>query len=260
MANHEFVVYIDESGDDGLRKFRSPGEGGGSSNWLVLGGCIVRKSNDLSLVSYRDQILTHLKKTNTREIHFTKLDHSQKTVVVDHMSHMPIRVSHVLCCKRHIPHPEVYKFKAQLYWYLCRTLIERISWFCWEKRETKTPVARIVFSNRGGLKYGDFRSYLVRLKKMDTRINWRVISPDAIESEVHSRFAGLQFADVTCGSFAAALEQNPYGNYEHSYAKVLRPIVYSRKGNFLSYGVKLRCDYGGLDERQNEFLAFYGRK
>ena len=260
MASHEFVAYVDESGDDGLDKFRSPGDTGGSSNWLVIGCCIVRRSNDLSLVGHRDQVLTALKRTQTRALHFTKLNHAQRTVVVEHMAHMPIRVNHVICCKRHIPNPVVYSYKSQLYWYLCRTLIERISWFCYEQRKTQTPVAKIVFSTRGGMKYSEFRNYLVRLRKMDTRINWNVISPNAIETAVHSKFAGLQLADATCSAFAAAVEPNMYGNYEQSYARTLKPIVYRRKGNFLSYGVKLRCDFGALDARQNEFLEFYGRK
>ena len=260
MANHEFVAYIDESGDDGLSKFRQPRALGGSSNWLVLGCCIVRRVNDLSLVSHRDAILHALNKTNIRQIHFSKLNHAQRMVVVQAMAKMPIRLTHVLCCKRDIPNISIYPRRGQLYWYLCRTLIERISWFCSENSKTGNPLAQIIFSNRGGMKYKEFRDYLTRLKNTDTQIRWSAISPDAVRSEVHTRFAGLQFADATSTSFASAVEANMYGNYEPSYAMALRPAVYRRRGNFLSYGVKPRCNYAALDERQNQFFAFYGKK
>ena len=43
-----FVVYIDESGDEG---FVFNGDGSGSSRWLVLSAAVIRKANDLRMVS-----------------------------------------------------------------------------------------------------------------------------------------------------------------------------------------------------------------
>src|SRR5258707_7807730 len=145
MASNEFVAYIDESGDDGLSGFRAVGESG-SSNWLVLGCCLVRRENDRSLVKSRDALLVALGKTQIREIHFQKLRHEQKIVVCQTMIGMQIALSNVLCCKAHIPEPDTYGHTHNLYWYLCRYLIERVSWFCHHYRKTNTPVARIIFS------------------------------------------------------------------------------------------------------------------
>ena len=46
--NPSFVVYIDESGDEG---FVFNGDGSGSSRWFVLSAAVIRKVNDLQMVS-----------------------------------------------------------------------------------------------------------------------------------------------------------------------------------------------------------------
>lgn len=259
MANHEFVAYIDESGDDGLENFRPVGVDG-TSHWLVLGCCIVRRENDLGLVASRDAISRALGR-NKRTLHFSSVRHEQKTVICQMMSALPIQVTHVLCCKAHIPDAvETYKRTNQLYWYLCRMLVERISWFAWHYHKTKNPLTKIVFSTRGEMRYVEFRGYMKNLKQIETKINWNTVSPDLISSASNYQLAGLQLADASAGAFASAVEPNHYGNTEQAYARILRPIVYRRKGNFLSYGVKFRCDDKNVSPAVMDFMKFYGKK
>lgn len=76
---HSFNVYIDESGDDGMAKFRGAGDGGGASNWLAVGACVVRSSRDLELVALRDRIRQECRpRSSKREIHFKDFNHNQK--------------------------------------------------------------------------------------------------------------------------------------------------------------------------------------
>lgn len=258
--SHEFIAYIDESGDDGLARYREPMATGGASHWLVLSCCVVRSSNDRQLVALRDGAREAIGQTDRQDIHFAELDHSRKTVVVDHVRRMPIKAISVLSYKRHIPQG-VYERKGQLYWYLCRYLLERVSWLCSRRGETTRPLAKLVFSNRGGLRYDEFRDYVDRLRRMDTSIDWRAISSaeDCIASEAHQRLAGLQIADVIARSFAEAVEPNRYGYFEPSYARALQPLVYEHDGNYLSYGLKCLARMGELDTRQRSFLESYGR-
>jgi hypothetical protein len=72
----------------------------------------------------------------------------------------------VIANKPVIP-PGIYDEKNHLYFYLCRYLIERISWLCRDMRRNVPEgdgKVKIIFSRRGGMSYDDFRAYLERLR------------------------------------------------------------------------------------------------
>lgn len=262
---HSYVAYIDESGDDGLGvTFRAPGVQG-ASNWLVISAYLVRRSLDLDCVARRDEIVKGLPKKKTRELHFADLNHQQKLFAVQCLSQKPARAISILSNKTTIP-AGVYNDKNQLYFYLTRHLIERISWLSRDDRfNSKTKEGdgkvKIIFSRRGGMSYPDFKAYMLRLKADQTvQIHWPVIDINEIEAKDHSTRAGLQLADVIASAFASAVEPDNFGNCERRYAETLRPIVYQRYGNYQSYGVKPLPwfhEMPGLTTDQKEFAAFY---
>lgn len=264
---HTYLAFIDESGDDGLEKFREPGNKGGSSNWLVVSACLFRQIHTLDAVRWRDEISSKMVDRKKRELHFTNLNHSQKVVAAQTIASKPLRAMSVLAAKRPIP-KGIYNEKNQLYFYMTRYLIERLSWLCRDMRprapEGDGRVA-ITFSRRGGMSYDAFRDYLRRLKAsgdQEVNIHWPVIDIDGVDAKDHSSSASLQLADAVASSFAAAVEPNIYGNCELRYAEILKPITYQRRGNFLSYGVKAvppprDC---GLSEEQWNFIELFGGK
>ena len=235
---HSYVAYIDESGDDGLGvTFRAPGVQG-ASNWLVISAYIVRQSLDLQCVAWRDEILKGLPNKKTRELHFADLNHGQKLFAAQCVAQKSARAISILSNKTTIA-SGVYNDKNQLYFYLTRHLIERISWLCRDHRfDSKSKEGngkvKIIFSRRGGMSYPDFKAYMLRLKADPTvQIHWPVIDIDEIEAKDHSTRAGLQLADVIASAFGAAVELDNFGNCERRYAETLRPIVYGRYGNYL---------------------------
>ena len=151
---HSFLAFIDEAGDDGFAKCREPGKNGGSSHWLVLSACIIRKTNSLEATIWRDEILQKIQK-DRRYLHFKDLDHSKRVVAAQCLSEKPVRITSVLASKRFIT-GDIYKKKNQLYFYMARYLIERVSWLCHDLRsrvpEGNGQVA-IIFSRRGGMSY-----------------------------------------------------------------------------------------------------------
>lgn len=242
--SHTYVAFIDESGDDGIGKFRVPGGRGGASNWLVLSALIFREVHSLSAVGWRNEIYSLLPDRKKRELHFADLNHGQKLAAVKTLGDKPVRFVSVLAHKPSIP-PGVYTSRNQLYFYLSRYLIERISWLCRDLRP-RSPDGdgrvKITFSRRGGMSYPDFQNYLTMLKadaSGDVRIHWPVIDIDGVEAKDHSTSASLQLADVTASAFAYGVEQDQYGNCEPRYAEHLREKTYCRNGNYFSYGVKL---------------------
>lgn len=241
---HSFVAYIDESGDDGLGKFREPGAHGGSSSWLIISACVFRNTFDLEAVGWRDEISNSMPEKKRRQTHFAQMNHSQRIFAAQCLAARPIRAISVISNKRTIP-DGVYSDKNQLYFYLTRYLIERISWVCRDLRPEVPEgdgTVKITFSRRGGMSYGGFKRYLERLKSSadnQVHIHWPVIDVDGIDAQDHSRRAGLQLADIIASAFAAGFEPDKFGNCEKRYSELLRPVVYNRDGNFLSYGVKV---------------------
>jgi hypothetical protein len=242
--SHSFVAYIDESGDDGLSNFREPGAHGGASKWLVISACVWRQTFDLDAVSWRDEISRLMPEKKRRDIHFANMGHPQRIAACQSLATRPVRAINVLSNKETIP-AGTYQEKNQLYFYLTRYLIERISWLCRDLRR-RVPHGdgrvKITFSRRGGMSYPDFRAHLERLKAaQDQEINiyWPVIDIEGIDARDHSTHAGLQLVDTVASAFASGVEQDKFGNCEARYAEILKPRVYERRGNCLSYGVKL---------------------
>jgi len=260
---HSFLAYIDESGDDGLERFREPGAGGGASSWLVISACVFRQIHTLDAVSWRDEISAAIPEKKSRELHFVKMNRNQRVVAAQVIATKPLRAINILAAKRPIPE-NIYTEKNQLYFYMTRYLLERLSWLCRDFRrvvpEGNGRVA-ITFSRRGGMSYQHFRDYLRRLTvaEQDVRIHWPVIDIDSVTAKDHSTSASLQIADVIASSFGAAIEPNNYSNCETRYAEILKPITYNRGNNYLSYGVKFvpRTEECGLTQEQGRLVTLF---
>lgn len=262
---HSFVGYIDESGDDGIGNVRKAGSHGGQSRWLVISACVFRATFDLEAVAWRDAISALMPEKKNRDIHFSKMNHGQRTAAVQSLVERPVRVISVLSNKETIP-AGVYTEKNQLYFYLTRYLIERISWLCRDLRP-RVPEGdgriKLTFSRRGGLSYSGFTAYLERLRAAEDReinIHWPVIDVAGISARDHSTSAALQLADQVASSFAAGVEPDKFGNCEWRYAETLKPVIYQRKGNYLSYGVKIvpRPPEFVQTPDQARFIALFG--
>jgi hypothetical protein len=253
---------IDESGDDGLGKFREPGQQGGQTSWLVISACVYRASRETEVVGWRDSILSKMPEKKSRVLHFENLNHQQRIVAAQSVGQFPLRVMNVISNKKTIQ-PGTYTQKNQLYFYLARYLIERVSWFCRDSRHPagENGQVKITFSRRGGMSYPDFRDYLLRLKQDPAvQVHWPVIDIDGIKAQDHSVRAGLQVADIVASSFACGIEPDRYGNCESRYAESLRRVTYRRNRNFLSYGVKLvpkLAEMPPLSEEQMRFINLF---
>lgn len=205
---------------------------------------LTRMNNEPKVVEWRDAAIQRMQK-KTEQLHFTRLNHSQRIVCVQDLSQRPIRAINILSNKLTIPPGTYDGGKNLLYFYLARYLVERISWLCRDRGPQGyggDGTVKIVFSRRGGMSYEAFQEYLRTLKRTtssEINIHWPVIDIEAVEAKDHSLNAGLQLADVVASGFAASVEPNFYGNCEPRYAELLKPVTYERAGNYFSYGVKL---------------------
>ncbi|MCP4028569.1 MAG: DUF3800 domain-containing protein [Sphingomonas sp.] len=265
---HSFIAYIDEAGDDGLNpdKYRVPGRGGGSSHWLTIGATVWRQSRDLDAVRWAKEIRAQLpQQKRHKPLHFKDLDHPQRVMAIGGICERPMRALAVIANKPVIP-DGTYPAKHQLYHYMCRYLLERLSWLCRDMRPSVPEGdgrVKIIFSRRRAMNYDDFQSYIQRLKDAadpEIRIHWPVIDIAAIEAEDHGNRFGLQLADLAMSGLTAALEPDFYGNVEPRFARMLKPRIYHRGTNYLSYGAKMvpAADTIPFTDQQREFLGIFG--
>jgi hypothetical protein len=264
---HSFIAYVDESGDDGLPgHYRTPGSGGGASHWLTIGAVVWRFSRDLDAVRWGKEILAKMPpQKRNKTLHFANMDHSQRIMAVNGICKQSMRITTVIANKPIIPYG-IYTQKNQLYHYMSRYLIERLSWLCRDLRPS-VPEGdgrlKIVFARRGGMSTEDFKDYLRRLKDSDDheiRIHWPVIDIDGIEAHDQPARMGLQLADIATSGLTWALERDFYGNCEPRYAKALKPIIYHRGSNYMSYGTKMVPSHDKLEfsEEQKSFVELFG--
>lgn len=266
--SHSHIAYIDESGCDGIKNFKSPGDQGGTSHWLTIGGLIVNAAQDPNLPTWRDSILANFPNCQRSDLHFSDLKHEQKIVACKIIKALPVISIAIMSNKTTIPNhsrPDLFRPKNKLYWYLCRYLIERISIYCFNTRANPTDTVKLIFSRRGGMNYQDFRDYLKTLKDNEQNrgtssyIKWDVIDIDDVEAIDHKKRAGLQIADSVAYSFQAAVEPNFYGETESRYAKILKPITHHSRGRYLGIGIKPVPTLAemSLNNEQREFFDFF---
>jgi len=234
-----FVIYVDESGDEGFSF------GQGSSEWFILSAVIIKKALDLETVKLIDRVREKLGKPKKRPLHFRDLRHEQRLPYVGEISKSKLRTLSILIHKPSIKEPEKFNERYRLYYYVVRYLLERASWFC---RDHHLPSdigdgsAQIIFSNRGGMSYEELRDYLRLLKEkigfLDIRINWDVINAEQIVAYSSGKEMGLQIADAIASSAYYAVQPSQHGYTEDRYIRMLKPVIYHYQGRYLGYGLK----------------------
>ena len=252
--SHQYNIYIDEAGDDGLSKFKQARQHGGASHWLTIGACIVSAANDAQLVMWRDEIRAGVSPSGAqkRSIHFKELNHNQRRFACQVLAAKPIGIIAALSNKQTLQHLtkerfDIFKRKNQLYSYITRYVIERASNIC--KRHSirnghSNCSARIIFSRRGGMKYDEFCEYMTLIKEgrevisSPGVIDWDVVDPARIDAADHGSRAGLQIADVATSGIHLAVEPDGFGNCEPAYAEVLRTrVLKGPNDEVLNFGI-----------------------
>jgi len=240
MATPSFVVYVDESGDEGFAF------GKGSSEWFILSAVIIKKPLELETVKFVDGVRNMLNKRPKKALHFRKIKHEQRLPYIDLISQAPLKAISVLIHKPSFTKPEIFLKGYRLYFYAVRYLVERISWFCRDNYKRSIDYgdgfAEIVFSNRTNMPYREMKDYLTLLRGQtgycDVRIYWPRINLDYIKALSASKRMGLQIVDAVAGSFFYGVQRSDYGFAEDRYARMLKPVIYRYGRQYLGYGLK----------------------
>lgn len=222
----DYTIYIDEAGDLGLNR---------GTRWFVLSAVIIKKENEKNI----RQIIEKLKSTlNYKEIHFRKLRHFEKRAyVVNSLYQCPFLFCNVILDTTKVklqPRDMESNKSVLLYNYMCRFLLERVSWFL---RENKA-FTDIILSSRGTSRDAELIAYIkdILLKREDNEVAPQFTN---VTSKQAPTWDMLQLADVCATSIFMAYEVNKnFGFLLPCYAHKLGARLYKYNKTLKNYGIK----------------------
>jgi hypothetical protein len=261
MSPIGYAVYIDESGDDGIKTV-TPIDVAGASEWFVLAGFVVPLAEDHFVQQWLVEALSRIKSPQRKNIHFSKLDDGRKEIVCQYLATLNFRW---FVAVSHKPNMRGYRntraervgSRNYFYNWMARILLEKITQYCLKDSHTRyrglpQHVLRIEFSTRGGMFYPHTKDYLAKLwlRSKEGRLHvatddlaWNVVDIGSIYHYDHSKRAGLQFADVVAGAFYRGLSHADGRSGDTQFVQTIAPRVAEGPDGIFGFGVKLMPDH-----------------
>ena len=255
IDEYKYVLFVDEAGDDGLKRVRPIDEIGGTE-WLCISGLLIRADNEDHAVRWVREIRADISANQGPVLHFKKLSPTKKQRTCELLAQYPV-VGFIVCSnKKNMRGWKNSKAassnsKQWFYNYCVRLLMERVTAFCAKdslsRYGTKKPL-KVIFSERGGHYYGQTKAYWLHLKSQQaagtTYLNKREIDFDLIRYRLvdyvpHTQLAGLQLADVLASSFYLACDVLDVKN-DPFPAQLLQLRMAREEGSARDFGVVLQ--------------------
>lgn len=218
-TNHEYNVYIDESGDEGINK---------GSKYFILTAIVVKKEKDLEISKEVDNIKSNLEMNIKSQLHWKLIKgYPNKKMIMETIRDLDITIINVIVdtkCIKMIPSNNIYN-------YFSGYLYERICWFMEENK----GVANINISARGNLSKKSLSNYLNSNNHKKFEIDSSKIK--SIKIIPNERKKLLQLADCCCSALFQSLKYND--NTHFKYIKEIKNKLYCKSNKLISYGLKL---------------------
>lgn len=275
---HDYVAYIDEAGDPGIRRVR-PIDNAGGTEWISVSAVLVRRPHFGLEPKWVSEIVRDIGVTQRRDLHFRHLSPTRKMRVCKMVADLPIRIFVVVSNKKNMRGYEnkraaTVSSNQWFYNWLVRILIERVTHYVERdsiKRNGKPGLVKFEFSQRGGHLYSQTAAYH-ELLRMQARggapvlrkwvPKWRVMNWKLVDYYPHEERAGLQLADVVASSFYTAADNLDTGPCDGAFARLLKPrVAFQGQYAYADYGVVLqptpdwRVD---ISESQRAIFRYYG--
>ncbi len=251
---YDYVMYVDEGGDTGLKKI---GEGGEkTSEWFVVGGIVIGKHFEADTPNWVSKVCSGLSNKHARELHFNRLHESDKRSAAAAVAGLRARAfvvaSHKLNMRDHRnPRAERIPSQNPFYNFCLRVLLERASHTVAKdslQRFGSVKRMKVILGKTGALEYSQTRAYFEYLRtqavtgrtylsarEVDPRVvDWMLIKPVSARNS-----AGVQLADVVTSSFYAALNRAASPPLWIAAAIQLRPIMATENGRIFGHGLTL---------------------
>ncbi len=252
---YEYVLYIDEAGDDGLKRVR-PIDSVGATEWLVISGVLVRHNNESKVVDWVRGIREDINAKQGPALHFRNLSPTKKSRACQMIAEKEVVCFAVCSNKKNMrgwrnERAEVMGGKQWFYNFCVRFLMERVTDLCLKdslKRYKEPRYQKVVFSQRGGHEYGQTKAYWEHLKAQAAsettflrrrEIRHQVLRFNLVDYVPHTSVADLQLADVVASAFYQAVDVLEVRN-DPAPAKLLLPKMARLNGSAADEGVILQ--------------------
>jgi hypothetical protein len=276
---YEYLLFIDEAGDDSLKRVRPIDETGGTE-WLAISGFLVRHTHKGELENWLREIRADINSTQGPTLHFRKLSPSKKRRACQLLASKPCKAFVVLSNKKNLRGytnkraGDARGGKNWFYNFCVRLLMERATDACFrdsQKHFGSPRILKVVFSNKGGHSYGQTKAYWEILKNQAAanstflkkrEIRREVLRFDQVDYLPHYMHPGLQFADIVASAFYQASDELDV-KWDPEFARLLSPIIATEHGVARDYGICLQptpCDKGRLTENQKVIFREFGYK
>lgn len=251
-----YVAYIDEAGDDGLKRIRSI-DGKGATEWFAMAAVVIKAERVPQVPQWTRGIIDRLGLSQRTELHFTDLAEHNQALTCQAIADSPLRCFVVASNKRNMrgyQNANAAKMGGQAFFYcwMTRLLLERVTEFCERRLRQDYNDARIVrveIAERAGVRYSQLGAYLKRLEWQSRAktlylthrdLRWSVFDVDQMRPYQYRERAGFQLADTVASAFYKAAENASGGPGDMRCAKILAPrMARDRYGRVYDCGVTL---------------------
>jgi len=258
---YKYIAYIDESGDPGLKRVK-PLDNPGSSEWLMVSAVVIAAEREAEVRTWAVELMEKMKSHQMRDLHFQKLTPARKLLACQHVADLPVRCFVVASNKQNMrgwrnPFAEKIPSDNWFYCWMTRLLLERVTH--WVARRSlqdygSTQRVKLVYSERGGLSYGQLKAYYEWLRSKGNNqvlplgnIVYDTIDMRLIEVVNHVDHDGLKLPDIVASAFFKAADKHDTGACDPQFALALKPrMAISPDDSISGYGVKLMPKFGPL--------------
>lgn len=222
---YQYILFVDEAGDDKVESLK-PDNPNGNSEWLCLGGYVVRAGVEDELDSRRDELLRLIGGQAGGVLHFKKYKPKNRIKICEKLAQYNARAFVVCSFKRTMmgySNPRAASAGGDprqiLYNFVARLLLERVTEFVLKDAEEKgysDPILKIVLASRKGHHFGHFKEYVAKLLEqaekgttfLRTRqVRHEVLRYDQIHRAPASSLSGLQLADAVVSATFQSIER-----------------------------------------------------
>jgi len=216
----EYNVYIDESGDEGIKR---------GSEWFILTAIIVPKEYDLTLSNKIVKIKETMNMSRKEQLHWNKiLKYEKKIQIIYDLISENFKIIHIA-----INTYQINKLKSEnIYPYFMSYLIERVSYYVSNNKGTCNIF--ISTRNENSKKKNKYLKEELMNKRRYHHISTKCINNIKFIDNREKNL--LQLADVCCSSFAQAIKYNTEQEWE--YVLKLKSNIWNYKGLIIGYGIK----------------------